>query len=90
MRLNLDYNECKSWVSTQLTLPIMPISFVLNGEARSAQEGETILDLLRALEIAPEQVAVEFDRRIVKQPEWSATKLREGAQVEIVQFVGGG
>ena len=68
----------------------MAISIVLNGEARSAQEGQTILGLLRELGIDPARVAVELDRRIVKQPRWGETELRAGAQVEIVQFVGGG
>jgi thiamine biosynthesis protein ThiS len=68
----------------------MPISISLNGEPHSAQEGETILELLRELQIEPERVAVELDRRIVKQPRWGETQLQEGAQVEIVQFVGGG
>ena len=68
----------------------MPISIVLNGEPHSAEEGQTILDLLRALNLDPQRVAVEFDRRIVKQPLWAETPLRAGAQLEIVQFVGGG
>lgn len=68
----------------------MAISIILNGESHSAGEGETILDLLRSLGIDPERVAVELDRRIVKQTNWAATELRIGAEVEIVQFVGGG
>ena len=68
----------------------MAISIVLNGEARTAPEGQTILALLRELGIDPERVAVELDRRIVKQPRWAETELRAGAEVEIVQFVGGG
>jgi thiamine biosynthesis protein ThiS len=35
-------------------------------------------------------VAVELDRKIVKRAEWDETMLRDGAQLEIVQFVGGG
>jgi len=66
------------------------IEITVNGEARSASEGQTILDLLRQLEIDPAQVAVELDRRIVKQPRWPETILHPGAQIEIVQFVGGG
>jgi len=68
----------------------MPIDIVVNGEQRAAKEGQTILDLLRALELDPARVAVELDRRIVKQPLWAETPLRAGAQLEIVQFVGGG
>jgi thiamine biosynthesis protein ThiS len=68
----------------------MPISILVNGEAQTVRAGETILDLLRTLKIDPERVAIELDRRIIKQPRWGETELREGASVEIVQFVGGG
>lgn len=68
----------------------MSISIVLNGEPHAAEEGQTILDLLCALDLDPQRVAVEFDRRIVKQPLWAETALHAGAQIEIVQFVGGG
>ncbi len=68
----------------------MPIEITVNGEPRAATEGQTILDLLYQLDLDPGRVAVELDRRIVKQPLWSETPLRAGAQLEIVQFVGGG
>ena len=68
----------------------MPIDIVVNGEPRAASEGQTILDLLHQLELDPARVAVELDRRIVRQPHWGETVLRAGAQLEIVQFVGGG
>ncbi len=68
----------------------MPIQIVVNGQPRVTQEGRTILDLLRELRLDPQRVAVELDRRIVKQPQWETTVLKEGAHLEIVQFVGGG
>ena len=68
----------------------VPIEIVVNGEARVIQQGQTILGLLRELAIEPERVAIELDRRIVRQPRWADTVLDRGAQVEIVQFVGGG
>ena len=68
----------------------MPIDIVVNGQPRAASEGQTILDLLQQLELDPSRVAVELNRRIVRQPNWSETRLSAGAQVEIVQFVGGG
>jgi thiamine biosynthesis protein ThiS len=66
------------------------MEIVVNGEPRIAKEGQTILELLRELGLEPTRVAVEFDRRIVKQVLWPETVLRPGSQVEIVQFVGGG
>jgi len=68
----------------------MSIAIVVNGEPRTAPEGQTILGLLREMDLDPARVAVELDRRIVKQPLWKETVLGAGAQVEIVQFVGGG
>lgn len=52
--------------------------------------GQTITGLLHSLQLDPARVAVELDRKIVKQPEWPATVLRPGTVLEIVQFVGGG
>ena len=68
----------------------MPIDITVNGEPRAASDGQTILDLLYQLDLDPSRVAVELDRRIVKQPLWGGTPLRAGARIEIVQFVGGG
>ena len=66
------------------------IEITVNGEPQTAPQGQTILGLLRQLDLDPARVAVELDRRIVKQPYWPETVLRTGAQLEIVQFVGGG
>jgi thiamine biosynthesis protein ThiS len=68
----------------------MAIQIILNGEARAAVEGQTVLGLLAELQLDPARVAVEFDRRILKQPLWGDTQLHAGSQIEIVQFVGGG
>jgi thiamine biosynthesis protein ThiS len=66
------------------------IEVTVNGEVRLIPESETIAGLLDILRLDPQRVAVELDRRIIKQPEWAATEIRAGAQLEIVQFVGGG
>jgi sulfur carrier protein len=66
------------------------MEILVNGELQNALDGQTILGLLQQLELDPARVAVELDRRIVKQPAWPETVLRPGARLEIVQFVGGG
>ncbi len=68
----------------------MPIDIVVNGRPHTVPEGQTILGLLRQLDLDPARVAVELDRRIVKQPMWAEAVLRAGSLLEIVQFVGGG
>lgn len=63
---------------------------IVNGEPRIVPEGQTLSGLLKSLEIEPERVAVELDRKIVKRSHWEQTLLCDGAQLEVVQFVGGG
>jgi len=43
-----------------------------------------------ALNLEPERVAVEFNRAIVKRDLWKTILVDSGAEIEIVQFVGGG
>jgi thiamine biosynthesis protein ThiS len=66
------------------------ISISVNGETRTARAGDTISDLIHALDLDPERLAIELDRRIVKRAQWTTTVLPSGATLEIVQFVGGG
>jgi thiamine biosynthesis protein ThiS len=68
----------------------MMIAIALNGQPYEAAEGQTVLELLANLKIDPARVAIEFDRRILKQARWAETALHPGAEIEIVQFVGGG
>jgi thiamine biosynthesis protein ThiS len=66
------------------------IQVVLNGEPRSVPAGLTVDRLLAFLEMDPSRVAVELDREIVRKPDWPTAEVRDGAQLEVVWFVGGG
>ena len=66
------------------------MEITVNGERRTAPEGQDLLAFLQSLELDPSRVAVEMDGRIVKKAEWGETPLHAGARLEIVQFVGGG
>jgi thiamine biosynthesis protein ThiS len=63
---------------------------VVNGEPRMIERGDTLAVLIRTLQLDPERIAVEMNRRIVKRAAWPMTTLEDGSQIEIVQFVGGG
>ncbi|MBI1354319.1 MAG: sulfur carrier protein ThiS [Acidobacteria bacterium] len=67
-----------------------PRRIFLNGDPYEIAPGSTVRDLLDALELGVERVAVEVDRRIVRRDEWAARELAPGAVVEVVHFVGGG
>ena len=51
---------------------------------------QTVAALLATLKIPAERVAIELNKTIVRKREWESTLVGEGAQVEIVEFVGGG
>jgi thiamine biosynthesis protein ThiS len=50
----------------------------------------TVRKLLGFLNVKADRVAVELNRSIVRKADWEATVVASGAQIEIVQFVGGG
>jgi thiamine biosynthesis protein ThiS len=74
-------------VSTQNAAAIRA---TVNGESRTFPSGTTLSQAVIALGLAPERVAIELDRTIVKRDLWDATAIRDAAEIEIVMFVGGG
>lgn len=53
-------------------------------------EGTTLEGLVGLLGLAPERLAVERNREVVRRADWPGAALEEGDRVEIVHFVGGG
>lgn len=62
----------------------------LNGEPFDISGPVTISALLAQLNIDPRIVAVEHNVVVVKKQQYDATMVREGDEIEIVRFVGGG
>jgi len=62
----------------------------VNGEGRELPEKLTLAELVRQLSLAPERLAIELNREVVRRAAWPEIELLEGDQVEIVHFVGGG
>jgi len=66
------------------------MTIVLNGERFQVEDGCTISELLKKMELHPSGVAVEHNRHIVRKDDYDGTILKEDDAVEIVHFVGGG
>ncbi|MEY4579285.1 MAG: hypothetical protein RL701_3988 [Pseudomonadota bacterium] len=62
----------------------------VNGEAREVALEITVTSLLDTLGVADGPVAVERNRQIVPRAQHATTQLREGDELEVVSFVGGG
>jgi len=63
---------------------------IINGEIVETANTETVLELLREIDVNPGLVAVEVNLSIIKKTDYSIYRLHEEDKVEIVNFVGGG
>jgi sulfur carrier protein len=69
------------------------MDLIINGQPRTFPElaaGATLQNLLTALALQPDRVAVEHNGSIVSRPAWPSTPVTNGDKFEIVHFVGGG
>jgi thiamine biosynthesis protein ThiS len=62
----------------------------INGEAHELPEELTLSALIVKLGLAPERLAIEQNREVVRRARWADTQITDGDQIEIVHFVGGG
>jgi thiamine biosynthesis protein ThiS len=66
------------------------VLITLNGEPYQLEQPLSIDELLARLEIDPRRVAVEHNLAILRRHTFADTVVRDGDEVEIVNFVGGG
>jgi sulfur carrier protein len=62
----------------------------LNGDPHELPGPLSIRTLLEQLEIDARRVAVELNTAVVKKAAYESSVIKEGDEVEIVNFVGGG
>jgi thiamine biosynthesis protein ThiS len=68
----------------------IPVKITLNGDPHELPGPLSVSDLLTRLEIDSRRVAVEHNLVVLRRALFASTQVREGDQVEIVNFVGGG
>ncbi len=62
----------------------------VNGKDSEVASDISVAQLLEHLEIRPGRVVVEINAQVVSRDAHGDTQLKEGDEVEIVHFVGGG
>lgn len=65
------------------------MNVTVNGQQRDLPVGETVRLLVARYNLTPDKVAIELNRRLLQSARYD-TMLKEGDEVEIVTFVGGG
>jgi len=66
------------------------VTVTLNGKPRKVEDGVSLLELLKALDVAPSRVVIEHNREIRRKDDFAKTVVRDGDELELVYFVGGG
>ncbi len=66
------------------------VKILLNGEPRALAGPTSVQNLLADLGIDARVVAVEVNRKVIRRAQHAETVVSDGAEVEIVAFVGGG
>jgi len=68
----------------------MTMTIIVNGNERTIEEGATLLELLKKLDLEGKVMAAAINMEIVKQDQWEIHKLVDGDKLELLDFVGGG
>ena len=50
----------------------------------------SLAELIEALNLSPERIAIELNQNVVRRVDWASTILSHDDKIEIVHFVGGG
>jgi sulfur carrier protein len=66
------------------------VTIRLNGDTHEIPEPMSVSALLERLEIDSRRVAVELNLNVVKKALYDSSVVKDGDEVEIVNFVGGG
>ncbi len=66
------------------------MTIILNGDAHQIPGPLSVAELLTRLEIDARRVAVELNLAVVKKAAYDSSVVKDGDEVEIVNFVGGG
>lgn len=66
------------------------MELTINGEERNLTPPLTVAQLLDQLQLDPDRLVVELNRRILPPEKRAETVLTAGDSLELVQFVGGG
>ena len=66
------------------------MTITVNGDPYEVQDPLTISELLVRLDIDARRVAVEHNLVVLKRTAFDQTPIKEGDEIEIVNFVGGG
>ncbi len=68
--------------------PVMRLK--VNGEEARLEDGLTLENLVTFYKLKKDQIVVELNRAVPSKDKWAGIALKDGDEIEIVKFLGGG
>ena len=66
------------------------ISVTVNGDSKSFEHEVSLRDLLSALDLPNERIAIELNKNVIRKKDWENISISNDDELEIIHFVGGG
>jgi sulfur carrier protein len=66
------------------------ISIELNGEIRTVSDSDSVQDLIDALSLTNQALAIAVNREVVPRAKWRERRFAGGDKVDVVRAIGGG
>ncbi|HEB50255.1 MAG TPA: sulfur carrier protein ThiS [Desulfobulbus sp.] len=66
------------------------MQIICNGQQRELEEETSLAAMLAMLELDPNTVVAEVNKKIIERDQYEDLRLRDGDRVELIRFVGGG
>jgi len=66
------------------------IHILCNGNNHPIPEGMHLESLLQTLDLPPDSVVAEINKKIIQPDQYAQLQLKDGDKVELIRFVGGG
>jgi sulfur carrier protein len=66
------------------------ISIELNGEMRTVSDSDSVQDLIDALSLTNQALAIAVNREVVPRARWREYRFAGGDKVDVVRAIGGG
>lgn len=61
-----------------------------NGNRHPISQGMSLEELFEALDLAPDSIVAEINKKIIQPDQYGQLQLNDGDQIELIRFVGGG
>ena len=62
----------------------------LNGESRSVAKDHSVHDLVNALSLTNQALAIAVNREVVPRAQWATHRFSDGDKVDVERAIGGG